>query len=246
MGLWSRLKKAAKWVARKVKAAVRLVIRFVVTAVLAAINAFDLVFGFFNWPRKKLTLHVVILSKFDPVKKIYVPLCQPNDVRLRGSIDHVRRILSDRFNVGLRPYDDDYVQTLESEAPPKALKPSCCGADLLGQEFVSSGEFYAQHTAGWVGIPVSLDFPITVFVVEDVQCKAGCSNGPLADYIVIKTEGLDQANSNFLMMHEMGHACSLWHSWGESNIMYKEGNRGDGAKWFQSNLLRSSRHVTYW
>jgi hypothetical protein len=243
MSFWSKIKKAAKWVARKVKAVVRLVVRVVVTAVMAVINVFDLLFGFFNWPRKKLTLHVVVLPTLTPANRKIVE----SDVRL--SIAEAERILKERFNVKLRPYAKDYVEFFEGEVPPKALEPSCCGADLLGQEFVSSGEFYAQHTAGWVGIPISLRFPITVFVVNDVQCKRGCSNGPLADYVVIGLDGLNVAGTplpNSLMMHEMGHACSLWHSGTVSNIMYKDNERGDGSKWFQRNLLRSSRHVTYW
>lgn len=243
MGLWSSIKKAAKWVARKVKAVVRLVIRVVVTVVMAAINAFDFVFGFFNWPRKKLTLHIIVLSKLTPADR------KQAGADLQASIDEARRILKDRFNVTLRPYVAQYIEWFDGPVPTKALNPSCCGADLLGQEFVSSGEFYADHLAGWNGTPVSLRFPITVFIVDTVQCKQGCSNGPLADYVVVEYGGLNnpgEPQPYSLMMHEMGHACSLWHSLGTSNIMYKRRNRGDGAKWFQSNLLRSSRHVTYW
>jgi hypothetical protein len=49
-----------------------------------------------------------------------------------------------------------------------------------------------------------------------------------------------------LLAHEIGHSCSLWHSGTQSNLMWSDSNRGDGAKWFQKNLLRSSRHVMYW
>jgi hypothetical protein len=243
MSFWSKIKKAAKWVARKVKAVVRIVIRIVVTVVMAVINVFDLLLGFFNWPRKKLTLHIIVLSTLTDAQRKQV------GTDLQASIDFAKRILSDRFNVKLRPYAAQYVEFFTGPVPAKALTPSCCGADLLGQEFVSSGEFYAQHLAGWVGIPISLRFPITVFIVDDVQCKQGCSNGPLGDYIVVEHGGLNnngEPHPHSLMMHEMGHACSLWHSTGQSNIMYKHSNRGDGSKWFQSNLLRSSRHVTYW
>jgi hypothetical protein len=241
--MWSKIKNAAKWVARKVKAVVRLVIRVVVTAVMAVVNTLDLLFGFFNWPRKKLTLHIVVLSKLAPADRKQL------GADLQDSIDAARRILNDRFNVTLRPYVSQYIEWFDGAVPFKALNPSCCGADLLGQEFVSSGEFYAQHLAGWNGSPVSLRFPITVFIVDAVACKQGCSNGPLADYVVAEYGGLNnpgQPQPYSLMMHEMGHACSLWHSLGKSNIMYKHSDRGDGAKWFQSNLLRSSRHVTYW
>lgn len=174
MGLWSRIKKAAKWVARRVKAVVRIVVRAVVTVVMAVVNLFDLVLGFLNWPKKKLTLYVLVLSKLSPAdRKLTL-------VDLDASIAEARRILKDRFNVELRPYSSEYVEWFEGTVPDKALNPSCCGADLLGQEFVSSGAFYADHLAGWVGIPISMRFPITVFIVDNVQCKGGCSNGPLA------------------------------------------------------------------
>ena len=71
----------------------------------------------------------------------------------------------------------------------------------------------------------------------------------LADYIVIAFDGLNISGpllNSSLMMHEIGHACSLSHSWTVSNIMYRDHERGDGVKWFQQNLFRSSRHVTYW
>jgi hypothetical protein len=115
VSLWSSIKKAAK-------AVVRLVVRVVVTVAMAVINVFDLLFGFFLKPRKNLTLHVVILSKYDPIDMSYVPLCQPTDVQ--PSIDQTERILRERFNVKLRPYAQDYVQILDGEVPPKALKPS--------------------------------------------------------------------------------------------------------------------------
>lgn len=243
MGMWSSIKNAAKKVWRAAKAAVRVVVRIVVTAVMAAINVLDLLLGFLNWPTKRLTLHVVVLPELTDTERKQV------GADLQVSIDEARRILKDRFNVSLRPYGVQYIEWFDEPVPPKALTPSCCGADLLGQEFVSSGEFYAQHTAGWVGIPTSLRFPVTVFIVAAVQCKQGCSNGPLSDYVVVETAGLNnpgEPHPHSLMMHEMGHACSLWHSLGKSNIMWRRRNRGDGAKWFQSNLLRSSRHVTYW
>ena len=243
MGIWSSIKKAAKKVWRGVKAVVRVVIRIVATIVMGVVNVFDLLLGFLNWPPKKLTLHIIVLSKLSDAQRKRV------GADLQSSIDAAKRILKERFNVKLRPYASQYIEWFDGPVPPKALNPSCCGADLLGQEFVSSGEFYAQHTAGWVGVPISARFPITVFVVDDVQCKAGCSNGPLADYVIVQHGGLDNPGTpqpHSLMIHEIGHACSLWHSLGKSNLMYKSSDRDDRVKWFQKNLLRSSRHVTYW
>jgi hypothetical protein len=118
-----------------------------------------------------------------------------------------------------------------------------CGAGALGEEFGEAGEFFAKHLAGWNAIPISLTFPVTVFVVRDVEGTKGCSLGPLTDYVTLDTAGVKIAST---MAHEVGHACSLWHSGSQSNLMFHDDNRGDGVKWFQKNLLRSSRHVTYW
>jgi hypothetical protein len=230
-----------------VKGAVRWVAKLAVTALMWVLNIWDFFFGFLNWPPKHLTLHIVILSKYDPIDMTIVPMCQPSD--LQPSIDQAKRILRDRFNVKLRPYVSQYVQVLADEAPEAALKPSCCGADPFGQEFLEQGEWYAGHTAGWVAIPISLRFPITAFVVEDVQCKSGCGIGPLADYLVIDMDGVKSTGprlNNSTLMHEIGHCSHLWHFNGVTNLMWKSSDRGDDVKWWQRNLFRNSRHVTYW
>jgi hypothetical protein len=71
----------------------------------------------------------------------------------------------------------------------------------------------------------------------------GCSFSVLGDYVVIGPPGL--ANRTALA-HEVGHPCSSWHSGTQSNLMSHTAPAGDGAKWFQKNLLCSSRHVQYW
>ncbi|MDI2076062.1 hypothetical protein [Bradyrhizobium sp. Mp27] len=233
---------------RAVKGAVRWVVKAATTLVTWAANIFDFLFGFLNWPPKNLTLHIVILSKYDPIDMKIVPMCQPSD--LQPSIDQAERILRERFNVKLRPYAPQYAQVLGGVAPEAALKPSCCGADPFGQEFLEQGEWYAGHTAGWVAaIPTSLRFPITAFVVEDVQCKSGCAIGPLTDYLVIDMDGVNSTGprlNNSTLMHEIGHCCHLWHFNGVTNLMWRNSDRGDGTKWWQRNLFRNSRHVTYW
>lgn len=65
----------------------------------------------------------------------------------------------------------------------------------------------------------------------------------LGDYVVIAKEGL---MDNVALAHEIGHTCSLWHSGSSDNLMYKSSPAGEKVKWFQKNLLRSSRHVQYW
>jgi hypothetical protein len=241
MGIWSSIKRA-------VKGAVRWAVKIVTTVVMWAVNIWDFTFGFLNWPQQKLTLHIVILSKLEPIDGTIVPICQPSD--LQPSIDQAKRILHEQFNVKLRPYASQYVQVLGGLAPEAALKPSCCGADPFGQEFLEQGEWYAGQMAGWVAaIPTSLQFPITAFVVEDVVCKSGCAIGPLTDYLVIDMDGVNSTGpriNNSTLMHEMGHCCHLWHFDGVRNLMWKNADRGDDTKWWQRNLFRNSRHVTYW
>lgn len=65
----------------------------------------------------------------------------------------------------------------------------------------------------------------------------------IGDYVVIDHEGLID---NVALAHEIGHTCSLWHSGSSDNLMYKASPAGEKVKWFQKNLLRSSRHVQWW
>lgn len=136
------------------------------------------------------------------------------------------------------------IEFIKEPAPPAALDVGC-NLGALEDEFGEAGEFFANHLAGWNVVPILLSFPITVFIVSNVDGKQGCSLGPLTDYITVDLDGANPANPT-LMAHEIGHACNLWHSGSKSNLMYKEHDRGDGVKWFQKNLFRSSRHVTYW
>jgi hypothetical protein len=244
MGLWSSIKKAVKKVVRAVKAVVRVVVKIVATVVMGVINVFDLLLGFLNWPPKKLTLHIIVLSKLTDAQRKQV------GTDLQASIKEAERILRDRFNVKIRPYAADYVEWYDGTVPTEALNPSCCGATPFWQEFGIRGEFYANHTAGWNGIPISMRWPVTVFIVDTMQCKQGCSLGPAADYVVVTHAGLNAVGEllpNSLMAHEVGHACNLPHA-GSSQpyLMWGPRDRGDQVHGWQKNLFRSSRHVTYW
>jgi hypothetical protein len=244
MGIWSSIKKAAKWVAKKVKAAARVVTRFVITLFSHLLFKIpDLLFGFLTWPPKHLTIHIVVLSKLTGLQR------KQTEMDLQNSIAEAKRILKERFNVKLRPYAPQYVEWFQGTVPTEALNPSCCGANPFAEEFKAQGEFYAQHTAGWNGVPISLRWPVTVFIVDTVKCRNGCSLGPLSDYVVVAYDGLNAVGEplpHSLMVHEIGHACSLPHWWvGRQNIMWGPRDRGDLAKWWQKNLLRSSRHATY-
>jgi hypothetical protein len=235
MGLWSSIKNAFKKVWRAVKAVVRVVARAVIMLVNRfTLGLFDLLFGFLAWPRKKLRLHIFILSDASG------PVVNPAD--LTASVDFAKKVMKDRFNVNVMPYSKNLIEIIKEPAPTAALDVHCNGG-ALKDEFGEAGEFFAKHLAGWNVIPISLTFPITAFIVRDVQGKQGCSNGPLTDYLTLDSDGVAAVNT---LAHEMGHVCDLWHSGSKSNLMWPDDSRGDGVKWFQKSILRSSRHVQYW
>lgn len=235
--LKNKIKKALKKVWRWVKAAVRLIVRIVVTIVGAVLGIFDLLLGFIGWPPKKMRIHIFILADQNG------PLISA--AALTPAIEFARKTFKDKFNVKLLPYSKSFIEIIKEPAPPDALEVPCSFFGSLGRDFGEAGEFFAKHLAGWNAIPISLTFPITVFIVSNVIGKGGCSLGPLTDYVTVDVS-LDGVGTPSLMAHEIGHACNLWHSGTKSNLMHAESDRGDGAKWFQKNLFRSSRHVTYW
>lgn len=249
MGFWSSVKKIAKKAWRATKAVARAIVRVVAEAIGRVLGVVDLLIGFVGWPRKKLRLHIVVLSQASPIvtkddpavmHMHSSPIINPAD--LDDSINFAKQTLKEKFNVNLVSYSTEFVNIDDTIAPDYALNVKC-NSGALSEEFSAEGEYFASKIAGWNAIPISLTFPITVFIVANVKDKQGCSLGPLTDYITLDPDGV---GSRTTLMHEIGHSCGLWHSGTQSNIMYKNAGRGNGAKWFQSNLLRSSRHVLYW
>lgn len=244
MGIWSSIKKAAKKVWRAVKAVVRVVVKVVIEIInRITLGLFDLIFGFFAWPRKRLRLHVVIVSVKSPNPdggESLGPVVSEQDVAT--VIDNTKRIYKKLFNVDILPYSKSFIQVLPEEAPKEVLDFECS----IGSEFGIAGEYFAQHLAGWNAIPISLTFPITVFVVREVVgAPSGCSMSVIADYVVIDEQGLKEDNM-IALPHEIGHTCGLWHSGTATNLMHNGPPAGENIKWFQKNLLRSSRHVQWW
>lgn len=243
MGFWSKIKKAAKKVWRAAKAVVRVVVRVVITIVNSlSLGLFDFLFGFLAWPPKRLRLHVFILSTETPPGggDDVSPNTQVATTQLvQDAIDRTKRIYKERFNVNVRPYSKTFIEVINEPAPASVLDFKC-GAS---QEFGEAGEYFAKHLAGWNAIPISGTFPITVFVVRSLQGPLGCSMSVIGDYVVIAQPGLED---NVALAHEIGHTCSLWHSFSSNNLMYRRSPAGEKVKWFQKNLLRSSRHVQYW
>lgn len=240
MGWWSKIKRA-------VKAVVRAVVRAVVVIVTSPTKVWDLVFGWLGWPPKKLRLHIAVLrSPSGPL------LTNLND--LKPSIDLLKQVLKDRCNVNVVAYSsgnkndiDNWVQVLPDQAPAAALKVHC-DIDAVWDEGGEAGEYFAQNTAGWVGsfIPISLSFPVTIFIVEEVVNKLGCAVPVFTDYATVAASVTTIKDSSTLA-HEVAHRCNLWHFDRKNNLLYPDNSRTPPywLMWWQRNLLRASRHVTY-
>jgi hypothetical protein len=247
MGFWSSVKSFAKKALHLVKAIVRAVVRVVAVVLTAPFKVWDLVFGWVGWPPKKLRLHIAVLQ--GPNGKVL-----PNLDDLWPSIDTLKKVMKDRCNVTVKPYSsgnkneiDNWAQVVSDVAPPAALTVHCdWGA--VEDEAGDAGEYFAQHVAGWVGsfIPISLSFPVTVFVVQDVVGKNGCALPVFTDYATVKT-GVFTSKDSSTMAHEVGHLCNLPHFDRKNNLMFHDSSRTTPywLMWWQRNLVRSSRHVGY-
>ena len=236
-------KKLWRWA----KAVVRVVVRTAIEFVNRVTFGFpDLMFGFVAWPPKRMRLHVFILwSEPGPVIEGNPP--PPIEDVVQDAIATTKRIYKERFNVNVLPYSSSFIEVVQDPVPAEALDVSCG----IGIDFTEAAEYYANLLAGWNLLPVSGTFPVTVFVVRDLRgFDLGCSTSIFGDYVIVDRVGLE--TSHITLPHEIGHTCGLspggrgWHDWTPSNLMYWQPPAGEHVKWFQKNILRSSRHVQYW
>jgi hypothetical protein len=217
------------------------VVNVLTTVFVGGLNYFvDLFLTWFNI-EKKLRIAVVILRDEDGV-----PVVKDGDVI--KPISYVETTLRERFNVKLLYYGEPVVQTLPFPAPTGALNVDCVGfwPSAFTNTFGVAGSYFNANLAGWNVIPLSLNFPITVFVVRRINGKVGCSLGGYSDYVTLGIDGVGADEST--MMHEIGHCCSLvTHRASTSNLMHGDGNRINNlvTSW-QRFVFRGSRHCTYW
>ena len=214
-----------------IKGSTRIIIRIIAETVhRLVINMFDTLFGFFNWPEKKLRVKIFILQ--EPEANAVV---SPND--LDTAVEYAKRSFKKNFNTRLLPYKpgQQFAEVLQKKVPYEVLHTKG-SMEALGEEFTTTGSFFASNLSGSF-------YPVTAFVVLDIDHASGCSLGPLTDYVTLDPDGAKNAST---LAHELAHACGLWHIRSKSNLLWRTFSRGDETKWWQKNIFRGSRHVTYW
>jgi hypothetical protein len=182
---------------------------------------------------KKLRVRVAILRDEQGE-----PVATPADVE--PSLEEARRVLAETLAIELLPAAEPTVRMIDVPAPASALDSPCAEGSYQA-DFGTGGAFFRRHRepGGLTGSGA----PITVFVVRDVLGKAGCSLGPLVDYVTVDMSALTGRRLRVLA-HELGHACGLPHSGTPENLMLPS-SMGDRLQPWQVAVFRSSRHVTY-
>ncbi|MCE9528846.1 MAG: hypothetical protein K8R36_22600 [Planctomycetales bacterium] len=186
------------------------------------------------------------------------PVARPADLEV--GLATAQRILAEQANVILHPppVPDETatatVSVLDESAPREALDVHC-DAEAWREDFGIAGEFFSRHLArNFFGTVLGVGAPVTVFIVRDVKDKAGCSLGPLTDFVTVAPIGLagrfrsdDETGPLYAgtIAHEIAHACALWHVGDRSNLMHPSSDGTKLSLW-QKVVLRNSRHVTYW
>jgi len=133
------------------------------------------------------------------------------------------------------------VVTLDAPAPFEALNVHCDDG-AWQEDFGVTGAYFRKVSArNLVGTLTGYASPVTVFIVQEISGKGGCSLGPLTDYVTQEARTL---RANRLMAHEVAHACGLWHSKEATNLMYPRSPAEKLSRW-QMAIFRNSRHVTY-
>jgi len=230
MGWLSSIKKAIKKVVRAVKSIVRVVVKIVIGVVMRIINTL----GAWIPVDKKMRLQVFILRN-----EAGNAVDQIADVEMAFS--RAVATFKRRFGVNIKAYGKPMVQVLKGAAPVAALDVPCDGGAWL-EEFGEAGEYFADNLAGWNAIPISLTFPVSVFIVRTVDGKIGCSI-PIADYVVLSPAGVD---SDTTLAHELAHTCLLMHRDDSKNLLYPSIPRGTDVTGWQRFVVRTSRHCTFW
>lgn len=240
MSFWSTLEDAASGAWSWIKGASHWVFAWLFSILMGLLNGIAEIFLF--WVKKNLRIQVLILR--DQTKQALV-----DPAALNYAIENAKAIFDSGFNVRLKFFGSPGVQTLTGVAPAAALDTNCDSAGYL-YALGEGGAYFEDNLAGWVFIPISLKFPVTVFVVRSIVGKVGCCH-VITDYLTLAATSAGDPSSSGVtdrttLAHELGHACALKHREAQSNLMYPDTSRQTSTTWWQRRVARVSRHCTFW
>ncbi len=188
--------------------------------------------------QKRLKLRIVVLRDERGLPLVSNEEAQP-------AFEEARRIFARMAGVTVEPAEWPVV-TAPHAAPKAALDVHCTDGALRGawrDDVGQAGAFFrglmATTTAGTL---IGYGAPVTVFIVRSISTHNGCSLGAATDYVTMEAGMLK--NTRRLLVHEVAHACGLWHSNRPNNLMIPRGPGEELTTW-QAAVLRTSRHVTY-
>jgi hypothetical protein len=166
------------------------------------------------------------------------------EAEVAPALEEAERVLRAAAGVELVAAEEPLVSTLSAPGPRTALDAPCAEGSFQA-EFGPGGAYFRAQAVrdGPAALVTGSGAPVTVFVVRNVVGRAGCSLGPLTDYVTIDRGALSERLLRVLA-HELGHACGLPHSGDEQNLMFPRVPGTRLAPW-QAAVFRSSRHVTY-
>lgn len=175
------------------------------------------------------------------------PLINPAD--LTQAIEDTRDVLSSEADIDVKVLGRT---TTNGQSARSATDVSCGWKSWLEDLFLKGHYFERWSISRCFGSSFSrligLASPVIVFVVDNVEGKDGCSNGPTNDYVVVEADDVAPSSGSDILVvaHEVGHACGLPHYDDNSNLMYGESPIGRNLVDFQARLMRSSPYVTFW
>ena len=183
------------------------------------------------WFLKKLRVCIIILKdKGDnPVSSESI---------LEPHIENAKKIYNDQARIALIVQG---IYTVDNPSPDSALDVNC-GVGSWGDDLLLAGGYFERQSKrcalGGLGRLIGYAAPVTVFAVREVRGKAGCSLGPLANYVTI------EGSNPVCLAHEISHALGLWHV-DETNNLANSNCTGEKLKKWQRIIIRNSKHVTY-
>lgn len=203
-------------------------------------------------PTKKLRLRVIVLADAAGQPVLAPQNGRSTEDRVMEAIDVAKSIFRKEAKVKIVAADGKLVQIDTKPAPKEALTVHCDG-EALKEDLGKAGFFFRKRMArNAVGTVIGAGSPITTFIVDDVVGKAGCSLGPLTDYVTVDVDGITRGTKRTLA-HELGHALGLPHTGGIKSTISGNGAKnlmkspGAGEKLIKRQVvvIRNSRHVTF-